>query len=376
MKRLLLLLACAPFSLAAAPDPAKLANTVILDETAVQNLGIETAEAEETAFEETLFALGHIAVLPGKSAVLSSRIPGRIHSLLARPHVAVQQGQELLWIESRQPGDPPPVIMLEAPLSGLISQVHVAPGQPVTPDTPLLEIVDLETVEASAAVPEYLAAKLQPGQVARIRVPAAGDPPFEAPLVHLGAAVDPASGTLEAAFHLPNPDARLRPGMRAEFSIVASQRPGVMTIPRGALQGDPANRFVFVKDYELPNAFVKTPLLIGALNDQSAEVLSGLLPGDEVVVRGAYSLAFAGKGSVSLREALDAAHGHPHNEDGSEMSKEQQAQRPGTSSSNTESNAPDSPFWKIATGLLAALLALATWKRPPASPPALSAPPA
>ncbi|MCE9519811.1 MAG: hypothetical protein K8R87_09700, partial [Verrucomicrobia bacterium] len=47
--------------------------------------------------------------------------------------------------------------------------------------------------------------------------------------------------------------------------------------------------------------------------------------GDEVVTRGAYSLAFAGKGSVSLKEALDAAHGHPHNEDGSEMSKEQAA---------------------------------------------------
>jgi hypothetical protein len=30
-------------------------------------------------------------------------------------------------------------------------------------------------------------------------------------------------------------------------------------------------------------------------------------------------LAFAGKGSVSLKEALDAAHGHEHNEDGSEV---------------------------------------------------------
>jgi membrane fusion protein, heavy metal efflux system len=64
---------------------------------------------------------------------------------------------------------------------------------------------------------------------------------------------------------------------------------------------------------------------LGAQNDRSVEVLKGLLPGDEVVTRGAYALAFAGKGSVSLKEALDAAHGHPHNEDGSEMSKEQAA---------------------------------------------------
>jgi membrane fusion protein, heavy metal efflux system len=61
------------------------------------------------------------------------------------------------------------------------------------------------------------------------------------------------------------------------------------------------------------------------MNDKFVEIKQGLLPGDEVVVRGGYSLSFAGKGSVSLKEALDAAHGHPHNEDGTEMTKEQLA---------------------------------------------------
>lgn len=330
MKPLLCLLLL-PLPAFAAGDPAKLANTVILDAAAVKNLGIETAEAEATSFEETIFALGRIAVLPGKSAIVSSRIPGRIHSLLARPHVPVNQGDELLWIESRQPGDPPPVIMIEAPLTGLVAEVHVSPGQPVTPDTALLEIVDLDTVEASAAVPEPLAGKLAPGQKARLRVSAAGDTVYEADLVHLGAAVDPVSGTLEAAFHVPNPEGRLRPGMRVEFSIITSRREDVTAIPRRALQGDAANRFVFVKDYDLPDAFVKTPIATGAMNDQSIEILSGLLPGDEVVTKGGYSLAFAGKGSVSLKEALDAAHGHPHNEDGTEMTREQQAAKAGGS---------------------------------------------
>jgi hypothetical protein len=46
--------------------------------------------------------------------------------------------------------------------------------------------------------------------------------------------------------------------------------------------------------------------------------------GDEVVTRGAYSLGFVGGGSgMSLKEALDAAHGHAHNEDGSKMTAEE-----------------------------------------------------
>ena len=92
-----------------------------------------------------------------------------------------------------------------------------------------------------------------------------------------------------------------------------------MSIPKVALQGDALNRFVYVKDYDLPHAFVKSPIQIGATNDRFVEVLGGLIVGDEVVTTGAYSLAFAGKGSVSLKEALDAAHGHEHNEDGSEV---------------------------------------------------------
>ena len=57
-------------------DPNRVANTVVLDENGVKNLRIETVEAEETDFEETIFALGRIESHPGKRAVVSSRIPG------------------------------------------------------------------------------------------------------------------------------------------------------------------------------------------------------------------------------------------------------------------------------------------------------------
>ena len=145
--------------------------------------------------------------------------------------------------------------------------------------------------------------------------------------------------------------------MRAEFSIVTSKREGVMSIPREAVQGDVTGHFVYIKDYELKNAFAKTDVQLGARNDRFVEVLGGLLAGDEVVTRGAYSLAFAGKGSVSLKEALDAAHGHPHNEDGSEMTKEQLATR-GTGEHAHGEDGKSSPLmiFLIATNILLLLL--------------------
>ncbi len=267
-----------------------------------------------------------------------------------------------MWVESRQPGDPPPTVMLTAPMAGRIAKVDIAVGQPITPDQSLIEIVDLEVVEAAARVPEHLAAKLKKGLKAHIRVPGFPDKTFEAELAHLGAYAEGESGTLEAAFHVPNPEKLLLPGMRAEFNIVVSQREDVMSVPRGAIQGDAAGRFVYIKDYDLKHAYVRTPVVIGASNHDWIEVKKGLIAGDEVVVRGAYALAFAGKGSVSLKEALDAAHGHPHNEDGTEMTKEQiEAAHGGEHGHEHEETGGWSratTFFAASTGLLLALLIL------------------
>jgi cobalt-zinc-cadmium efflux system membrane fusion protein len=340
---------------------------IILDDVAVSNMNLEFAEAEETVFEETVFALGSIEVLPGKRAVVSSRIPGRAFSVLVIPHQEVDAGVEVAWIESRQPGDPPPVIKLEAPIAGFVSKVNIAQGQPVSPDDALIEILDLSTVEAVAHVPQHFAAKLKPGQKAHIQLQALPDKVFEAKLVHIAVEADAATGTIEAAFHVANAGRLLRPGMKAEFSIIASERENVMSIPRSAVQGDPAQRFVYVKDYELKNAFVKAPVVLGAQNDRFVEVVSGLLPGDEVVTRGAYALAFAGKGSVSLKEAMDAAHGHPHNEDGTEMKKEQQAAEHGDHDHDHEGAHNEwstlTTFFAATSGLLLLLLIVTAFKR-------------
>ena len=216
----------------------------------------------------------------------------------------------IVEVESRQPGNPPPVIPLKAAAGGLVIESHVKIGQPIEPDQELLDISDRSVMWAVAKIPEKEAALVKEGTPARIRIPALGGESIEAKLTRFGIAADRQAGTVEGIFELPNPNGDLHPGMRAEFSIITAKRENVMAVPRTALQGDPSKRVVFVKDFELKNAFVKAPIVTGEQNDGYVEVLSGLFPADEVVTRGSYSLGFAGAGSVSLKEALDAAHGH------------------------------------------------------------------
>ncbi len=336
-------------------------STIVLDEIGVKNLRIETVEAAESDFEETVFALGRIAEIPERHGVLSSRISGRVLSLDAHEGDTVKAGQILVKVESRQSGNPPPVIELKSPIGGLVVESHVRLGEPVEPDKELLDISDLSEVYAIARVPEHHAAKLAVGSKAHIVVSALGNQIIEGEMLRFGTSADRESGTIDAVFRVPNPGLRMRADMRAEFSVVLSKRSNVMSVPRAALQGDASNRFVYVKHFDIPNAFIKTQVQVGQMNDRFVEITKGLLPADEVVTHGGYSLSFAGGGNVSLIEALDSAHGHKHAADGKEPTPEEEAaEKAAKAAGNTGGEKPAhseaSPVWKYASGILFLLL--------------------
>ena len=123
----------------------------------------------------------------------------------------------------------------------------------------------------------------------------------------------------------------------------------------------------------MENTFIKSPVVLGEWNNDYVEVISGVFPGDEVVTKGSYPLSFAGGGGgISLKEALDAAHGHEHNEDGSIMTDEQKAARAkaqGLAPEGHEShggNAPSNKLilaWAITATLLFILTAQLLWNK-------------
>jgi membrane fusion protein, heavy metal efflux system len=345
-------------------DSKENSNTIILDGIGVKNLRIETVEVTENDFEETVFALGRIEEIPAHHAVLSSRISGRVLKLEAHTGDTVEKDQVLVRIESRQPGNPPPVIELRSPISGLLVESHIRLGEPVQPEKELLDISDLTEVYAIARVPQNQAAKLKIGSKAHIRVSALGDTPLEGEMIRFGTSADRVSGTIDAVFKVGNPTLKMRPDMQTEFSIVLSKRENVVSIPRAALQGDASNHFVYVKHFDIPNAFIKVPVQIGETNDRMVEITNGLFPADEVVTRGAYSLSFTGGGNVSLKEALDAAHGHEHAEDGSELTAGKKAEIT-VAKNDREPSASVSggKLWIYISGILFALLLVSLFSK-------------
>jgi multidrug efflux pump subunit AcrA (membrane-fusion protein) len=370
------------FSAAPATEP------VILTEQGVKNLGIRTAVVEEADFELTTFALGRTEAIPENRAILSSRIPGRVAETKLKIGAFVEKGEKLVLLESRQPGDPPPSIWLTAPASGTIISVNTSLGAPVEASDSLAEIADLSTIYLIATMPQATAGKIKQGTQARVRFPIRPDKEYTATLLKYAACPcpDPACAlgqnlstrsdedevdlnTAGVVFTVENPDNQLRRGMNAECTIIMEKREGVLSVPREAIQGSPSSRHVYVKHMTIPNAFDRVNVTTGITSGDRVEILDGLFPGDEVVTRGSYSLGFAGGGSgVSLKEAMDAAHGHDHNEDGSEMTPEQKAAaaKAGGGDDHAHTGGGISTreiLLMVSTGILALLLVIVSMRR-------------
>ncbi len=354
--------------------------TVLLTEQGVKNLGLETEIVEESDFETTTFALGRTEAIPEKRSVLSSRISGRVIETNLQIGAFVSKGDKLVLVESRQPGDPPPSIWLTAPADGTIISMNTSLGAPVEPTDKLAEFADLTTLYLIATMPQATAGKITQGTEAKIHFPIRPDKEYTATLLKFAAChcPDPACAlgqdtstraddgeeanlnTAGVIFTLKNPDNQLRRGMNAECTIIMDKRTNVLNVAREAIQGSPSNRHVYVKHPTIPHAFDRVNVQTGLTSRDRIEILDGLFPGDEVVTRGSYSLGYAGSsGGPSLKEAMDAAHGHDHNEDGSELTPEQAAAKAKEHSGN-EHAAPRTGrreiLFMITTGILAILL--------------------
>jgi cobalt-zinc-cadmium efflux system membrane fusion protein len=358
---------------------------VILTEQGVKNLGLETVTVEEADFETTTFALGRTEAIPEKRSILSSRIAGRVIENHLRIGSYVKKGDKLLLVESRQPGDPPPAVWITAPADGTVLSLNTYLGAPVEPSERLAEIADLSTIYLIATLPQATVGKISQGTQASIHFPIRPEKKYTATLLKYAACPDGSCvlgqdmssrmdenddadlNTAGLIFTIDNPDNQLRRGMNAECTIILEKREGVLSVPREAIQGGPSNRHVYLKHMTIPNAFDRVSVQTGLTSNDRVEIIDGLLPSDEVVTRGSYSLGFAGSGGgPSLKEAMDAAHGHEHNEDGSEKSATDTATD--TAGGDSHGHAAHGIrmreiFFMAATGILALLLVITSLRR-------------
>jgi membrane fusion protein, multidrug efflux system len=171
---------------------------------------------------------------------------------------------------------------ITAPISGVVAQRMVKPGNLVNLNSPVFRIVDNSRLEAVLNVPEREMATLKQGMPLRMLVDAIPNTVFEGKVDRVSPVIDSGTGTFRVVCAFSGNET-LRPGMFGRIEVVYDQRNNVLTMPRTALLEDEGEAAVFVVR---GNKAVRVPVKLGYSTGEFAEVLSGLKEGEQVITAG------------------------------------------------------------------------------------------
>jgi multidrug efflux pump subunit AcrA (membrane-fusion protein) len=278
---------------------------------AKRNLGIKVEEVELRTLEKTFMVIGQIEAIPNHSAAVSSRVAGRVIEIKATEGQTVKKGEPLVEIESRQVGNPPPHVQYEAPIDGVVTHRDVLLNDAVGPDKHLLEIVDLAEVYAEGRIFEGEVARVKPGQKVRVHVESFPGETFTGTVDLVGGALEAETRTLKVWVRVANPDARLRPNMRAMLHIVTDEADSVVAVPHSAVLGDAGNLFAFVQADNDGLIYERRAVVTGIKDDRYIEIVEGIFPSDKVVTLGNYQLQYVTTRPKKAVAGASAA-GHEH----------------------------------------------------------------
>ncbi|MBI3601990.1 MAG: efflux RND transporter periplasmic adaptor subunit [Candidatus Omnitrophica bacterium] len=246
-------------------------------------IGLKTAKAELGTIDSVLVLNGKVKLDPNLHMHVSTRIEGRVEKLYAKVGDRVEKGQKLVEIQSRQIGDPPPVVTIEAMVNGIINERSITLGEAVEPNKELFHIIDLSEVIVEAEVYEEDIGKVKLDQSVRIHVPGYPADAFEGKITFVGLELDPEKRTLPIWISVKNPDWKLRPDMFAKTAVVLTHNEGILSVPKDALMEEGGEKFVFV---QVGDTFNRVDVQAGVEDDRFVEIKDGLVPDDVVVTDG------------------------------------------------------------------------------------------
>ena len=170
-------------------------------------------------------------------------------------------------------------LTVRAPVDGFIGTLNVQNRMVVAANAPLMTLVDLSKLEVEVEVPETYVADIGLGMNAEITLPSGK---ATGKLSALSPEVVKNQVLARVRFDGEQPKG-LRQSQRVTARLLIEERPNVLMLPRGPFVESEGGRHAYVVRDGIA---VRTPIQLGATSISAVEILSGLKPGDKVVVAG------------------------------------------------------------------------------------------
>ncbi len=214
-----------------------------------------------------------LSVLATGSASLIRAAKARLHSLGGTDRL-IQQLERTRKVSRR--------LSYTADRSGYVTRLPVREGQYVTPMTEVMSISDLTSVWVIADVLEKQSQWLRVGQAAELTLDYLPGERFDGRIDYIYPAVEEKTRTLRARLTFDNSSMRLKPNMFAQVRIQADSGELAVNVPHQAvIRGGRADRVVLALG---DGKFKSVPVRLGKAFKDRISIVSGLEPGQQVVV--------------------------------------------------------------------------------------------
>jgi HlyD family secretion protein len=185
---------------------------------------------------------------------------------------------------------------VRSPISGVVADRGVFAGEMATAGSPLITVMDVSSVIARINVPQAQAAFIRAGQPASIGTTDAAVE-VQGKITVVSPAVDPNSTTVEVWVQALNPGERMRPGGTVRVTIKAGTVPDAIVVPTAAvLPSTEGSNTVMVVGAD--SVAHERKVEIGIREPEKVQILSGVKPGETVVVSGGVGLQDGAKVKV------------------------------------------------------------------------------
>ncbi len=190
-------------------------------------------------------------------------------------------------------------LTIRAPASGIVVQVMAAQGEIVDAGAPLLQVFDPRELRFRWHLPEGDQGSLAAGNPVRLDFPSRRLQPVETKLAAPIPIADAGTRMVHVEAVVPNDNGTLARGMSVTAHMLVEQgKNEEALVSMRCVVFDGLEAIVFKRDPGDPNVVIRTPVELGARASGLAEVIAGVLEGDQVVADGIHQLKQTGLGKA------------------------------------------------------------------------------
>ena len=192
-------------------------------------------------------------------------------------------------------------IELRAPFSGTMIEKHITLGEFLAEGVTSFVIANLDSVWIYLTIYQKDLPKVHPGQKVLIHFPQ-GTYTESAKIDYVSPIIEEKTRTATARVILRHRKKIWKPGLFITAQVTLQETNVPVLVPKTAIQSIEGKLGVFVKEKE---GFRFCPISLGRRNHVTVEVVSGLKPGQEYIVKGGFTLK-----SQLAKGNFSAGHSH------------------------------------------------------------------